>query len=425
MTVSPLAPDRFPDMPAIAGLGLATAASGLKYTGRDDMLLMHCDKGSSIAAVFTKSDTAAAPVQWSRDALASGHPPAAILVNAGNANAFTGSAGTATVTASATGMAQRIGCTPQAVLLASTGVIGEPLDSRVLEATFDGLVADIGQNNSIENASDNASNNGDDNWSAAAAAIMTTDTFPKGASTTCMIGDVPVTLSGIAKGAGMIAPDMATMLGFIATDAALPAPALTQLLRTATERSFNAITVDSDTSTNDSVFLVATGAAGNQAPTSADDPILDEFVAALDRVMQDLACQIVRDGEGANKFITIDVVGASDDTAARKIALSIANSPLVKTAIAGEDANWGRIVMAVGKAGLGVDQSRVGIAIGGITVAADGMRVEGYDETPVAAHMAGQDVAIAVQIGDGAGTSRVWTCDLTHGYVDINADYRS
>ena len=421
MTVSPLAPDRFPDMPAIAGLGLATAASGLKYTGRDDMLLMHCDKGSSIAAVFTKSDTAAAPVQWSRDALASGHPPAAILVNAGNANAFTGSAGTATVTASATGMAQRIGCTPQAVLLASTGVIGEPLDSRVLEATFDGLVADISQNNSIENAS----NNGDDNWSAAAAAIMTTDTFPKGASTTCMIGDVPVTLSGIAKGAGMIAPDMATMLGFIATDAALPAPALTQLLRTATERSFNAITVDSDTSTNDSVFLVATGAAGNQAPTSADDPILDEFVAALDRVMQDLACQIVRDGEGANKFITIDVVGASDDTAARKIALSIANSPLVKTAIAGEDANWGRIVMAVGKAGLGVDQSRVGIAIGSITVAADGMRVEGYDETPVAAHMAGQDVAIAVQIGDGAGTSRVWTCDLTHGYVDINADYRS
>jgi glutamate N-acetyltransferase/amino-acid N-acetyltransferase len=425
MTVSPLAPDRFPDMPAIAGLGLATAASGLKYTGRDDMLLMHCATGSSIAAVFTKSDTAAAPVQWSRDALASGHPPAAILVNAGNANAFTGSAGTATVTASATGMAQRIGCTPQAVLLASTGVIGEPLDSRVLEATFDGLVADISQNNSIENASDNASNNGDDNWSAAAAAIMTTDTFPKGASTTCMIGDVPVTLSGIAKGAGMIAPDMATMLGFIATDAALPAPALTQLLRTATERSFNAITVDSDTSTNDSVFLVATGAAGNQAPTSADDPILDEFVAALDRVMQDLACQIVRDGEGANKFITIDVVGASDDTAARKIALSIANSPLVKTAIAGEDANWGRIVMAVGKAGLGVDQSRVGIAIGGITVAADGMRVEGYDETPVAAHMAGQDVAIAVQIGDGAGTSRVWTCDLTHGYVDINADYRS
>ncbi len=425
MTVSPLAPDRFPNMPAIAGLGLATAASGLKYTGRDDMLLMHCDKGSSIAAVFTKSDTAAAPVQWSRDALASGHPPAAILVNAGNANAFTGSAGIATVTASATGMAQRIGCTPQAVLLASTGVIGEPLDSRVLEATFDGLVADISQNNSIENASDNASNNGDDNWSAAAAAIMTTDTFPKGASTTCMIGDVPVTLSGIAKGAGMIAPDMATMLGFIATDAALPAPALTQLLRTATERSFNAITVDSDTSTNDSVFLVATGAAGNQAPTSADDPILDEFVAALDRVMQDLACQIVRDGEGANKFITIDVVGASDDTAARKIALSIANSPLVKTAIAGEDANWGRIVMAVGKAGLGVDQSRVGIAIGSITVAADGMRVEGYDETPVAAHMAGQDVAIAVQIGDGAGTSRVWTCDLTHGYVDINADYRS
>ena len=417
MIVSPLAPDRFPDMPAIAGLGLATAASGLKYTGRDDVLLMQCAEGSSFAAVFTTSDTAAAPVQWSRDVLASGHPPAAILVNAGNANAFTGSAGIATVTASANGMARRLGCAPQAVLLASTGVIGEPLDATVLEATFDALVADVRQNNSGENSGDN--------WAAAAAAIMTTDTFPKGASTTCMIGDTTVTLSGIAKGAGMIAPDMATMLGFIATDAALPAPALTQLLRTATERSFNAITVDSDSSTNDSVMLLATAAAGNRTPASAEDPLLDDFVAALDRVMQDLACQIVRDGEGASKFITIDVTGATDDAAARKIALSIANSPLVKTAIAGEDANWGRIVMAVGKAGLGVDQSRVGIAIGGITVAADGMRVEGYDETPVAAHMAGQDVAIAVQIGDGAGTARVWTCDLTHGYVDINADYRS
>ena len=417
MIVSPLAPDRFPDMPAIAGLGLATAASGLKYTGRDDVLLMQCAEGSSFAAVFTTSDTAAAPGQWSRDVLASGHPPAAILVNAGNANAFTGSAGIATVTASANGMARRLGCAPQAVLLASTGVIGEPLDATVLEATFDALVADVRQNNSGESSGDN--------WATAAAAIMTTDTFPKGASTTCMIGDTTVTLSGIAKGSGMIAPDMATMLGFIATDAALPASVLTQLLRAATNHSFNAITVDSDTSTNDSVFLLATAAAGNRTPASAEDPLLDDFVAALDRVMQDLACQIVRDGEGASKFITIDVTGATDDAAARQIALSIANSPLVKTAIAGEDANWGRIVMAVGKAGLGVDQSRVGIAIGGITVAADGMRVEGYDETPVAAHMAGQDVTIAVQISDGAGTSRVWTCDLTHGYIEINADYRS
>ena len=333
MIVSPLAPDRFPDMPAIAGLGLATAASGLKYTGRDDVLLMQCAEGSSFAAVFTTSDTAAAPVQWSRDVLASGHPPAAILVNAGNANAFTGSAGIATVTASANGMARRLGCAPQAVLLASTGVIGEPLDAAVLEATFDALVADVRQNNS--------GNNSGENWFAAAAAIMTTDTFPKGASTTCMIGDTTVTLSGIAKGSGMIAPDMATMLGFIATDAALPAPVLTQLLRAATNHSFNAITVDSDTSTNDSVFLLATAAAGNRTPASAEDPLLDDFVAALDRVMQDLACQIVRDGEGASKFITIDVTGATDDAAARQIALSIANSPLVKTAIAGEDANWG------------------------------------------------------------------------------------
>ena len=254
---------------------------------------------------------------------------------------------------------------------------------------------------------------------------MTTDTFAKGASASCLIGDTPVTIAGIAKGSGMIAPNMATMLGFVATDAALPAPILQILLATATRRSFNAITVDSDTSTNDSVFLVATAVAAHQVPTTVDDPLLDDFVRALDQVMQDLAIQIVRDGEGASKLITIDVAGAPDEDTAHHIAMSIANSPLVKTAIAGEDANWGRIVMAVGKAGADIDQTQLCIDIGGVAVAASGMRVDDYDETPVTAHMTGKHVEISVRVGTGSGTARVWTCDLTHDYIEINADYRS
>ena len=408
MTVSPLAPASFPAIPAIAGLTLATAASGLKYTGRDDMLLMRVGEGAAMAGVFTRSDTAAAPVIWCREALAAGPDNLrAVLVNAGNANAFTGSGGMDAVEESCRGMASRLGCDSRQLMMASTGVIGEPLDVPVLAAQFDNLA------------------NGTADWQDAARAIMTTDTFAKGACTSAMIDGVPVGIAGIAKGSGMIAPDMATMLGFIATDAAVPHDVLADLLTSTTQRSFNAITVDSDTSTNDSVMLIATGAASHQPVSSADDPRLDEFRAALDAVMQDLAQQIVRDGEGASKFITIDVSGTADDSTAHRIGMAIANSPLVKTAIAGEDANWGRIVMAVGKAGAAIDQSRIGVAIGGIRIAADGARVEDYDEAPVAAHMKGQMIDIGVSVGAGVGTARVWTCDLTHGYISINADYRS
>ncbi len=407
MTISPLAPDAFPAMPDIAGVTLSTAASGMKYTGRDDMMLMQLGDSGSIAAIFTKSDTAAAPVAWCRRQLGTGGGTRAILVNAGNANAFTGDGGMAAVTACCEGIAARLGCAPGEVLMASTGVIGEPLDSAVLAAHFDDLAS------------------GSADWQTAAQAILTTDTFAKGASATTAIGGTRVQIAGIAKGSGMIAPDMATMLAFIATDAALPQKVLTTLLTDATDRSFNAITVDSDTSTNDSVYLMASGAAGNDAVAGTDDPALDDFRGALDQVMQDLARQIVRDGEGATKFITISVTGAADDAVAHSIGMSIANSPLVKTAIAGEDANWGRIVMAVGKSGAGIDQSKLDIAMGGVLIAAAGGRLDDYDEAPVAAHMKGEEIDIAVKVGDGAGAARVWTCDLTHGYISINADYRS
>ena len=391
MTVSPLAPAAFPAMPDIKGVTLSTAASGMKYTGRDDMLLMRLDGSGSIAAVFTKSDTAAAPVQWCRQQLSAGGGARAILVNAGNANAFTGDGGMAAVTACCEGVAAKLGCAASEVLTASTGVIGEPLDSAVLADRFDDLVS------------------GSTDWQAAAQAILTTDTFAKGASATAAIGDTNAQIAGIAKGSGMIAPDMATMLAFIATDAALPQPVLAALLADATDRSFNAITVDSDTSTNDSVYLMASGVAANADVTAADDPALDGFRDALDRVMQDLARQIVRDGEGATKFITIAVTGAANDRAAHGIGMSIANSPLVKTAIAGEDANWGRIVMAVGKSGAGIDQSRLDISMGGVLIAAAGARLDDYDEAPVAAHMKGEEIDIAVKVGDGCGAARVWT----------------
>ena len=408
MTVSPLAPASFPDIPAVAGLTLATAASGLKYTGRDDMLLMQVGDGATMAGVFTRSDAAAAPVIWSREILATqAGSLRAVLVNAGNANAFTGSGGMTAVEDSCRGLAAQLGCDARQILMASTGVIGEPLDVPVLAAQFTTLCS------------------GTADWQGAAHAIMTTDTFAKGACASATIDGVPVTIAGIAKGSGMIAPNMATMLGFVATDAALPQEVLSDLLTSATRKSFNAITVDSDTSTNDTVILIATGDAANQPVGAADDPRLDEFRRALDTVMQDLAQQIVRDGEGATKFITVTITGATDNQMAHQIGMSIANSPLVKTAIAGEDANWGRIVMAVGKVGAGLDQSRIGVAIGGIQIAADGARVEDYDEAPVAAHMKGDMIDIDVSVGQGTGAARIWTCDLTHGYIAINADYRS
>jgi glutamate N-acetyltransferase/amino-acid N-acetyltransferase len=411
MSISPLAPDSFPDMPPVAGLSLATAASGMKYQGRDDVLLMCATPGSHFAGLFTQSDTASAPVQWSQNRLAEGvcqTSPAAILTNAGNANAFTGGKGHQATMATADALAKAGNIDKNAILLASTGVIGEPLDTDCLTAQIPHLLAH-----------DTAS------WHDAAKAIMTTDTFAKGATTTCQLDGKMVTICGIAKGSGMIAPDMATMLGYVATDAAVSAEMLHHILSRTNAESFNAISVDSDTSTNDSVFAIATGIAGNDEITSETHADFDLLYQAIQLVMIDLAKQIVCDGEGAQKLITIDILGADNDSDAYKIGMSVANSPLVKTAVAGSDANWGRIVMAVGKAGMGIDQNAIGVRIGGFDVARDGQRVEDFDETPVAAHMQGRNIDIAVSVGAGSGTARVYTCDLTHGYISINADYRS
>ena len=407
MTLSPLAPNSFPDLPPIAGIKLGTAASGMRYQGRDDLLLISLAPESSVAGVFTQSDTAAAPVGWSRKIAATG-AATAIITNAGNANAFTGSYGDDAVHDVVNNLAGYLDCDAGSIMVASTGVIGEPLDAAKLAPYFEALV-----------------NQSNATWHDAANAILTTDTFAKGAHATCIIDGVSVDICGIAKGSGMIAPNMATMLGYIGTNAAVPADVLAECLRVANDDSFNAITVDSDTSTNDSVFLMASGMAGNRLIASANDPALTDFRAALAAVMRDLAIQIVRDGEGATKLVTINITGAQTNVIARQIGLAIANSPLVKTAIAGEDANWGRIVMAIGKLGIGIPSDAISIDIGGYAVARDGMRIANYDETPIAVHMTGQMIDLAVTVGDGDGTAQVWTCDLTHGYISINADYRS
>ncbi len=407
MTLSPLAPSRFPNLPKILGINLATAASGTRYRGRDDLLLITLAPNSSVAGVFTKSDTAAAPVCWSQTIAKTGKA-IAIITNAGNANAFNGALGHKAVHDMATGLAANLKCNANAIMVASTGVIGEPLDVPALTPYFGGLV-----------------DNQTASWQAAAHAIMTTDTFAKGAYAKCFIEGKKITLCGIAKGSGMIAPNMATMLGYIATDAALSASVLEHCLREATDESFNAITVDSDTSTNDSVFLMASGSAANRKITDPLDSRLDDFRIALGAITRDLAIQIVRDGEGATKLITIDVTGANSKKLAREIGFAIANSPLVKTAIAGEDANWGRIAMAIGKLSVGISANDICIDIGGHPVARGGMRIPQYDEIPIATHMTKQMVNIGVNVGTGVGTARVWTCDLTHGYISINADYRS
>lgn len=408
LKVSPLAPAAFPEMPSLDGVEITTGACGLKYRDRTDVCLMLFEPGTSVAGVLTRSLTASAPVLWCREALRQG-TARAVVVNSGNANAFTGAAGTGSVERTVGAVVDLVGCAPEEVFVASTGVIGEPLPDDRLTAALADLTKLLRP----------------DAWPDAAAAIMTTDTYPKGASRRAEIHGAPVTINGIAKGSGMIAPDMATMLSFIATDAAVPSDILQSLLSEANARSFNSITVDGDTSTSDTVLLFATGKAGNQAVTAPDDPALNAFRQALEDLMRDLAIQVVRDGEGASKFVTIDVSGAEGPRAARRIGLAIGNSPLVKTAIAGEDPNWGRIVMAVGKAGERADRDRLSIRIGGIEVARNGWVVPGYDETPVAAHMKGQEIEIAVDVGVGEGTARVWTCDLGHGYIDINADYRS
>ena len=407
-TLSPLAPKCFPEMPPVRGLRLATAAGGIRYQGRDDLLLVELAPGTAVAGTFTRSATAAAPVLWCRRALAGGKARG-LVVNAGNANAFTGEDGERAVEQTAIAAAGLLGCSAEQIFAASTGVIGEPLPTdrivRALPHLYDAL--------------------GRSDWAGAAQAIATTDTFLKAGTRACEIDGRPVVINGIAKGAGMIAPDMATMLAFVFTDAAVAPTALQDLLAAGVGRSFNCITVDGDTSTNDTVLAFATGAASNAVVTNADDPRAASFRAALDDILIDLATQVIRDGEGATKFVTITVTGAESGGAARTIALAVANSPLVKTAIAGEDANWGRIVMAVGKAGERIDRDRLEIRIGGIAVATAGGRVPDYDEGPVAAHMKRSEVDIGIDVGVGRGKATVWTCDLTHGYIDINASYKS
>ncbi|HYD68858.1 bifunctional glutamate N-acetyltransferase/amino-acid acetyltransferase ArgJ [Azospirillum sp.] len=407
-TVSPLAPAAFPSLPPMAGVRFATANSGIRYKGRDDVLLAVFDAGTTVAGVLTRSKTASAPVEWCRMALPHGQARA-LVVNAGNANAFTGKAGNATVQATVRAAAELAGCAPEEVYVASTGVIGIPLAPDAIGRVLPGMAGSLSE----------------DGWEKAARAIMTTDTFPKGATRTAQLGGKTVTINGFCKGSGMIAPDMATMLGYIVTDAAIAAPVLQSMLSEFTERTFNAITVDGDTSTSDTLQLFATGKAGNTPVTHREDPALADFRTALEAVMLDLAQQIVRDGEGATKFVTVTVTGAESDAAAKHIGLTVANSPLVKTAVAGEDANWGRIVAAIGRAGEKADRDRIRITIGGTLICADGMEVPGYDEAPVAAHMKGKEIDMLIDLGIGPGKSTVWTCDLTHGYIDINGSYRS
>ena len=410
-TISPLAPKTYPTLPAIEGVRLATAEAGIRYKNRTDVLLVTVDEGTAAAGVFTTSKCPSAPVDWCRAALKGGKARG-LVVNSGNANAFTGKTGAQAVKLTAQIAAKALGCKPQEIVLASTGVIGEPLDAT----KFNGVLADC------------AARATDDAWLDAAKAIMTTDTYPKVATKSVKIDGVKVTINGIAKGAGMIAPDMATMLSFVFTDAPIAAGALKVLLKNAVNPSFNAITVDSDTSTSDTLILFATGAAkkrGCPKISSASDKRLAAFTKALNALVMDLAHQVVKDGEGARHFVEITVDGAKSDASAKKIALSIANSPLVKTAIAGEDANWGRIVAAVGKAGEPADRDRLAIAFGGIRVAHKGLRDPSYDEAKVSAYMKNEDIDIRVSLSLGKGKATVWTCDLTKEYVEINGDYRS
>ncbi len=408
LPLSPLAPARFPDIPPIPGLELAGAATGLKKDGQRDLALFALAPGSAIAGVLTRSHCPSAPVVWCRRHLPQGRVRA-IVVNAGNANAFTGQAGDDVVGQTAQTAAEILTCRPEEVFLASTGVIGDPLPPDAISRRLPGLASGLRP----------------DAWQDVADAIRTTDTFAKGAVRVAQIGGVPVTLAGIAKGSGMIAPDMATMLSFVVTDADLPEEVLTPLLRRATDRTFNCITVDSDTSTSDTLLLCATRQARHPAADRPTSPLLGDFRRQLDSLLQDLALQVVRDGEGAERLIAITVSGATSRQAARRVGLSVANSPLVKTAIAGGDANWGRIVMAVGKAGERADRDRLAIDIGGVAVARSGLQVPGYEEAPVAAHIRGRNVSIGIDLGVGRGRATVWTCDLTHRYIAINADYRS
>ncbi len=407
LPVSPLAVP-LPDLAPLAGVRLGTAEAGIRYRNRPDLMMAELAPGTTVAGVFTRNKCPGAPVDWDRAALKGGKARA-LVVNAGNANVFTGKAGRDAVKATAEAAAALVGCKAKEVFVASTGVIGEVLPHAKLTAALPALYGSLAE----------------DGWADAARGIMTTDTFPKGATRTATIGGETVTVSGFAKGSGMIAPDMATMLCFVFTDAKIPAPALQAMLAKGSEASFNRTTVDSDTSTSDTVLLFATGQAKHPRVPAEGGAMLRDFRRALDEVLMDLALQVVRDGEGAQKLIRIEVTGAATAKSAKNIAMAIANSPLVKTAIAGEDANWGRIVMAVGKAGEPADRDKLSVAVGGTWMAKDGGVVPGYDEAPVVAHMKGREIEIAVDIGLGTGKATAWTCDLTHGYIDINGSYRS
>ncbi len=409
--VSPLAPKTFAELPEIDGVRLAAGEAGIRYKGRTDVLLAVFDEGATVAGVFTTSKCPSAPVDWCRKHLRAGKARA-LVVNSGNANAFTGKVGKAATELTAKLAAKAVGAAEEEIFLASTGVIGEPLDASKFEGVLDTLAA-------------KAQPGG---WLDAARAIMTTDTFPKVATAKALIGDVEVTINGMAKGAGMIAPDMATMLSYVFTDAAISAEALQKLLSKGVKGSFNAVTVDSDTSTSDTLMLFATGAAekrGAKKIKKAGDKRLHDFREKLDAVLLDLAQQVARDGEGARKFVEVRVTGADSDKAAKKIAFSIANSPLVKTAVAGEDANWGRVVMAVGKAGEKAERDLLSIWFGDIRVAHEGLRDPDYDEAAASAVMKQDKVVIRADLGLGKGEATVWTCDLTKEYVAINGDYRS
>lgn len=405
--VSPLAV-ALPAMPPLAGVRLGAAQAGIRYQDRADLVMVELAEGTRVAGVFTRNKCPGAPVDWCREHLVHGRARA-VVVNAGNANVFSGRAGADAVRATAEAAADLVGCKTSEVFVASTGVIGEVLPHTKLTAALPGLHDQLAA----------------DRWEAAARGIMTTDTFPKGSTRTVELGGAPVRISGIAKGSGMIAPDMATMLAFIFTDAKLPVSLLQDALSYGVKRSFNATTVDSDTSTSDTVLLFATGRANHAKIEKDDKKSVRAFRDALEAVMHDLALQVIRDGEGAQKLIRIDVTGAVSKKSAHRIAMAIANSPLVKTAVAGEDANWGRIVMAVGKAGEPADRDLLSIGIGGTWMARHGTVVPAYDEGPVVAHMQGREIGIAVDIGLGDGRATAWTCDLTHGYIDINGSYRS
>jgi glutamate N-acetyltransferase/amino-acid N-acetyltransferase len=409
LEISPLAPENFPKMPGVAGVRMATAETGEKYKGRPDLLLIELKQDTTVAGALTKSTAPGHPVSWCKRNLKLGKARG-LIVNAGNANVFTGKQGLRAVEETVKSVREMFCCRDDEIFVASTGVIGEKLDHKKITQQIPKLSCKFQTNK----------------WKQAAIAITTTDTFPKGAFRSVKIGTTSINVVGIAKGSGMIAPDMATMLSFIFTDAHIPQPILQSLLNRNVETTFNSITVDSDTSTSDTLLLFATGSSSNHpTPSNYLDPILRDFEKALNEVMLDLAKQIVRDGEGAQKLIRVDVVGATSKKSARRIGLSIANSPLVKTAIAGEDANWGRIVMAVGKSGEKADRDKMSVSFGGIKIAKNGGVIDGYDEKPVTEHMQGREVNIEVDAGVGRGHATVWTCDLTHGYININADYRS